>query len=244
VLVFVLLESRGRLLAAFAALGRPGFVFGVAVGLDISCYLIALCMTSDAHVAIIYASLLLVAGALGFLMLGERVGAATLLVSLAAFAGLIAAMADAGSEGSLACDLLAVGMTLLSAATIVLARRHRAIPMIPAALLAALVALAGSLPFAAPTHVAARTMRYLAVFGSTNMGLGLNLFAICCKHLPASETALVNAPEVPLLSLWVWLALGETPLLTTLASGALVMAAVFGGALIGGRRPVSAADLS
>ena len=241
-LAFVLVERRGRVLPAFRALRGPGLAFTAASGVGMVCYLTALCLTSVAHVVVIYASIPFVAAVLGFLVLGERVAPRTLLASLVAFAGVAIVMAEAGGEGSLKGDLVAVVMTVLMATMIVIARRHRGIPIVPAAALSALIAAVVSLPFAAPWHLPARTMLLLALFGATNIGLGLILFSIGSKRLPAAESALISTLETPLAPLWVWLAFGETPLPATIVGGALVMAAVLAHVLIDARRGAIAAQ--
>ena len=239
-LLFLLVDRWGRVVPAFRTLGRPGIAFSAASGLGMICYLSSLRLTSVAHVAIIYACLPFVAAVFGAAFLRERTSLATLLSSLIAFAGIAVVMTDAGGEGSLAGDIVAIAMTLLMAVMIVIARRHRGIPMIPAAVLSALIAALASLPFAHPWAVDTRTMSYLAVFGATNMGLGLILFTSGSKHLPAAETALISSLEAPLAPFWVWLAFGETPLPATVIGGALVMAAVVGHVTISARRAEAA----
>jgi hypothetical protein len=46
------------------------------------------------------------------------------------------------------------------------------------------------------------------------------------RLLPAVETALLGSVEAPLVPLWVWLAIGETPERSTFIGGAIVFAAV------------------
>jgi len=238
---FLLVDSRGRAGPAFRALGWTGLAFSAVSGLGMICYLTSLRLTSVAHVAIIYACLPFVAAMLGAVLLRERATPTTLIAGLVAFAGIAVVMADAGGEGSLTGDAVAVAMTLLMAMMLVIARRHRGIPMIPAAVLSALIAAAVSLPFAAPWDVDARTIGYLIVFGATNMGLGLILFTAGSKHLPAAETALISSLEAPLAPFWVWLAFGVAPLPATIAGGALVLAAVVGHVLISAYRSGQAA---
>jgi drug/metabolite transporter (DMT)-like permease len=203
-------------------------------------YLSSLRLTSVAHVAIIYATLPFVAALAGALVLRERASAMTLLASTVAFAGIAVIMLDGSATGGTAGDLVAVVMTLLMAVMIVAARRHPGIPMVPAAALSALLVAVLALPFAHVWPMSATHLLQLALFGVTNMTLGLILFTVGSKLLPASETALISSLEAPLAPFWVWLAFGETPLATTIIGGALVMAAVLAHVVIGARRPAVA----
>jgi len=69
-------------------------------------------------------------------------------------------------------------------------------------------------------------MVHLALFGTTQFGLGLLLLTLGMRLISATESALVSALEAPLAPVWVWLSFNEIPSLPTFAGGAIVMAAV------------------
>jgi len=54
------------------------------------------------------------------------------------------------------------------------------------------------------------------------------LLTLGARLISATETALIQALEVPLGPLWVWLAFREVPALPTWIGGAIIMAAVAG----------------
>jgi drug/metabolite transporter (DMT)-like permease len=68
----------------------------------------------------------------------------------------------------------------------------------------------------------------LAAFGMTNSALGLTLFLLGSRYLPAIQTALISALDAPLAPLWVWLIFAETPSQTTLIGGTIVFLAIVG----------------
>jgi drug/metabolite transporter (DMT)-like permease len=98
--------------------------------------------------------------------------------------------------------------------------------MLPAACLSAFLCPLAVWPVAAPGNVRPADMGYLALFGTTQFGLGLLLLTLGTRLISATESALVSALEAPLAIAWVWLAFHEVPSLTTFAGGAVVMAAV------------------
>ena len=236
-LVVLAVQKRGRIIAPFIALGGPGVLFTLASALGMLAFLGAMRLTTVAHVGIIYAALPFVAALMAWVVLRERSGPATLAASAVAFAGVGLTVFNGLHEGNPLGDVLAVVMTLLMGVMIVIARRSRGIPMIPAAGGAALIATLIALPLASPWDVTAPDLLYLALFGISNMGLGLILVTAGSKLIPAVETALIGSLEAPLAPLWVWLAFGETPIATTLIGGALVMAAVVGHVVVAARRP-------
>ena len=72
----------------------------------------------------------------------------------------------------------------------------------------------------------AHDLFYLVLIGGVQMGLGLAMFTVGARLIPAAEVALITLLEVVLGPLWVWLAFSERPDAATLAGGAIVLVAV------------------
>jgi drug/metabolite transporter (DMT)-like permease len=82
--------------------------------------------------------------------------------------------------------------------------------------------------FCQPFDVSFRDIALLAVFGVTQSALGLVLFGLGSRMIPAAEATLLTALDVPLAPLWVWLFFNEVPSHYTIAGGIIVLAAVAG----------------
>lgn len=227
-LAFILWQERGHTWHAFASIRGRGIVFCLLSTAGMITFLGALKTTTVAHVSIIYATVPFMAAGLAWAVLRERVTRATLVASLIAVAGVAFAMGGALDEGTLLGDGLSVLLTMLMAMMIVLQRMKGEVDMVPAACLSALVTALVSLPFATPLNVTTVDMVNLALFGISNMGLGLILFTIGSRLIPAANTALIGALDAPLAPVWVWLAFAETPGINTVLGGVVVMAAVIG----------------
>lgn len=221
----ILVLQGGRGLFGLLRLGWAGWLFALISGLGMICFILALRHTTVAHVAVIYATVPFVAAVVAWMLMREMSGKGAITASLAAFAGVLV-MVGFGREGSLFGDLLAFGMTLALALMMVIARKWRDIPVMQAACLSALLSGLVCWPFGAPLSVPAENLLLLALFGLVNSALGLTLFTLGARRLPAVETALIGALDAPLAPLWVWLAFGETPGLATLAGGLIVFIAV------------------
>jgi drug/metabolite transporter (DMT)-like permease len=131
-------------------------------------------------------------------------------------------------------------MTVSSATFTVLMRQHRDIAMMPAMAGAAWICSFFCFWFAAPMTVSGIDLMFTALFGVVQNALGLVLYTLASKKIPAAETSLMASLEVPFTPFWVWLFMGETPAPATLAGGGLVMAALLGHMLNEFRRSGSA----
>jgi drug/metabolite transporter (DMT)-like permease len=225
-------RERGRVLQAVRAVGITGLVVALCSALATVCFLNAFRQTAVADVLVIDATIPFITAGFAWLLIGEREDWITLLTSLLALVGVAMAARPAVAHGQLLGDLLALGMAVFMSIVMVLIRRKRGVSMLPAVCLSAFLCAAFVAPFAKPESVDLDDLVLLALFGTSQFGLGLLLLSLGTPLVAATRGALIGMLQTPLGVLWVWLALSEAPTATTLAGGAVVMAAVVGDIVI------------
>ncbi len=224
--IFMVLRERTAALASLRHVGWAGVLYAAISAAGMLCFMAALRTTSVAHVAIIYAAVPFIAGALGWAVLGERMDTRAIAASLFALAG-VAVMVGMGiGDGSLLGDGLALLMTLSMAAIMIMARLFKSVPMLAAAGLSALLSAVAVVPLMKGFAVSPSDGIALAAFGLVNSGLGLALFTIGSRLLPPAETGLIGALDAPLAPVWVWIFFAEMPSAATWVGGAIVFTAV------------------
>jgi len=206
-------------------LGWLGWLFVLQSSAGMIFFLTALRATTVAHVVVIYATVPFIAAALSWLAMRERPTSGAVASSVVALVG-VGVMVGFGRDGALSGDALALGMTITMAVAMVVARHYPAMPFLHASCMSALLSGLISLPFGHPFGVSGHDLLLLALFGLTTFAVGLPLFTLGARLLPAIETALIGSLEAPLAPLWVWLAFRETPSTSTLIGGTIVFAAV------------------
>jgi drug/metabolite transporter (DMT)-like permease len=160
--------------------------------------------------------------------------------SVVAMVGVIVMVGFGAHEGSLLGDFLALLMTLGMAVMMVISRRHPDIPIIAAACLSALLSSLACWPLASHALPTAIQLGELALMGLVNSAVGIALFTLGSRLIPAVETALIGSLEAPLAPVWVWLAFGETPGRDTILGGILVFGAVLANIYLGARSRTAA----
>jgi drug/metabolite transporter (DMT)-like permease len=205
---------------------RPAWLITLCEAAGMLIYIPALKLTTVANVAIIYATVPLFAAGLAWTWIRERPPPCLVPISLVGVAGAMVMVWDSARMAGLVGDALALLMTIGMAVTMVALRKYPETPFLPVAILANLVGSVVVAPFAEVTSVSSSDMAYMAVFGVVQMGLGLLLFGIGSKLIPAGETALIGTLETPLAPLLVWIAVGETPSDSSLVGGLIVFGAV------------------
>ena len=222
--VYVAVAERGRVVRAFASIGRAGLAVAGLMATSSAAFIAALNHTSVANVLFMLALAPILAAALGTL-LGERVVRRTWIAMAVALTG-VGLMVGGPSHPSLAGVALSLLMSVAFAGTIVITRHRREVSMAPATCLSQALVLVFAAPFASVGDVGAPDAALLAGLGIGQIGLGLIFLSIGARLIPAAEVALITLLEIVLGPLWVWLALSEQPSATTLAGGAVVLAAV------------------
>jgi drug/metabolite transporter (DMT)-like permease len=223
-LAFVAVAERGRVVDAFAAIGRAGLAVAALMAASSGAFIAALNYTSVANVLFLQALAPVLAAVLGTFV-GEPVRRRTWVAMAIAVAG-VALMVGGPSRPSLVGLGLSLLMSVSFAGTIVITRHQRQVSMAPATCLSQALVFVFAAPFASARSIGSEDLGLLAGLGVTQIGLGLIFLSIGARLIPAAEVALITLLEIVLGPLWVWIALSEQPSATTLAGGAIVLAAV------------------
>ena len=234
--LLVLYRSGGRLDDAFRRIGWAGLVGALALAAAYNGMVLALTLSSVAASVFILSAAPLLAGLLGWLVLGERMQAATLGAATLALLGIgIMVFDETGSAhvlGNLAAALAALGYAVFTVAL----RKGKHVDMLPtvalSGMLAALMSAIGVESFA----MTAWDLMLCVYLGAFALTLALVLFVSGSRELSAAELPLVAMTETVLAPLWVWLALGESAGAWTLLGGGLVLGAVVIQGLYAARR--------
>jgi drug/metabolite transporter (DMT)-like permease len=227
---FIVWRHRRRTAVTVLSIGRAGLLVTLCSAIATICFINALRQTTVADVLVINAAAPFLTAALAWLWTSQRERKETIVASLVAFIGVVVMVSGAGSSGHRLGDCLALIMTILISAVMVIIRDNRGISMLPATGLSAFLCAGLVLPVATPGAARGMALFYLVTFG-VQFGLGLMLLTIGTRMISATRSALIGSLETPLAPVWVWLAFDEVPTLSGFAGGLIVMMAVIGEAL-------------
>lgn len=219
VVLMLVLPRRG------GTFGGAGMLAMLLTAVSALCFIAALKATTVANVYAIYATLPLAAGAIGWIVLRERVERRLIVASLAALAGVVLVAGGSPRFEDMGGNALALFMTGTFAALVVMSRRTPSLDLLKINALGCLLLTLAMLPLMQHTIPSARELAILAAFGISTTGGAYVLFLIGSRFIRSAEAGLVGLLDVPLAPLWVWLAFGEQPPVTVLAGGAVILAA-------------------
>ncbi len=226
--VVMIAQHRGGAVRSLVTMGWPGFVSSLAWAAMLTCFMLALSLTSVANALLMFGVLPFFAAIAGRLFLGERVAPHTWLAIAGAAAGIGVMFHDSLRSGNVAGSLIALVVPVAAAANTVAVKLGRGrVDLVPALLLGGAISVLVAWPLAGPFSA---TPRDLALY----LGLAVFQLSLPCillvrvvlPRLSAAEIGLLSLLEVVLGPLWVWLALGEEPAGAILTGGVVVLAAV------------------
>lgn len=233
-------RSGGRPLRAIFNAGTPGVLGGLALTMAYVGGIGAVQMTSVANAAFLFATAPFMVALLSFLVLGERVRAATWVAMVLGLAGISFMVADSFTTGNWQGDAVALMSALGFALFTVALRWGKASDMMPVSFMGGLFALVLSGLVVSGTgqglDLPVHEIAIAVMLGVVLLALGMTLYTFGSKVVPGAELALLSMTEVVLAPIWVWIVLGETAATATLIGGGILMLAIGFNALTGLRR--------
>ncbi len=243
-LIALTVRTGGHPLASVARSGMTGLIGGISLIGAFAGAIFAIQSTTVANAVFLFSVTPLLSALLGWLVLGERVRPTTWIAIAIALAGIFLMVREGLSLGAGWGNLAALFSAACFAVFTVLTRWRNMPDATPAILIGAVLSAAvaavmiglRSDGFALPPQ----SILIAMCMGAVILGLGLSIFALGGRVVPAAEMSLLALLEVLLGPVWVWLVLGETTTSATLVGGAVVLAALVFNTLAGQRTRISA----
>jgi len=223
-----------RRVGSAGVIGGFGLVFAFAGGIY------AIQTTTVANAMFLFASAPFFAAILGWIILRESVRRSTWIATVVAIIGIGIMVIDGISAGHIIGNSAALLSALGFAVFTIALRWGKLEDMLPAVFLAGVFAIMVSLIVCFSKGYAltlsANDASIAFALGVFQVGMGLAVYTIGSKVVPAAELALLSMTEVLLGPFWVWLFLGELTSAYTLTGGLILLLAIAGNALTGLRR--------
>ena len=238
--VVIALTSGGHPLARLRRVGVAGVIGGLGLVFAFAGAIYAIQATTVANAVFLFAASPFLTAILGWLILHESVRRATLVAIAVAGVGMFIMVREGLAAGAASGNVAALLSALGFAAFTITLRWGRLTDMMPAVVLGGVLSMAVAAVVlgisGAPLLVPARDIVIAVAMGAVQLAVGMALYTLGSRVIPAAELTLLSLVEVLLAPIWVWLVLGETASVSTFAGGGILLAAVVGNALSGMRR--------
>jgi drug/metabolite transporter (DMT)-like permease len=240
--LFILISLRSGLrpFPTIRRVGMAGIIGGFGLVFAFAGGIYAIQTTTVANAMFLFASAPFFAAILGWIILRESVRRSTWIATVVAILGIGIMVIEGVSAGHIIGNSAALLSALGFAVFTIALRWGKLEDMLPAVFLAGMFAImVSSIVCVSKGYsftLSANDTGIAFALGVFQVGMGLAIYTIGSKVVPAAELALLSMTEVLLGPFWVWLFLGELTSAYTLTGGLILLLAIAGNALTGLRR--------
>jgi RarD protein len=231
-LIYILAKDGIDLVDRIKRIGVSGFLGACGLVAAFSGFIWAITLTTVANTLFMFAAAPFIAAFLGIVFLQEKVRFLTWLAMAIALVGIFVMVLEGLKGGSLFGNLMALVSAVGFAIFSVSLRWRKETPKFTTVALAGLIcALLTLVVLYFLNESLAMPIRnvYLSIVHGSIVGLGLILFSMGAKFLPAAELALLSMMEVVGGVLWVYLpvfGIHEVPSTLTVIGGIILLSAI------------------
>jgi len=175
----------------------------------------------------------LIAALLAWVFIREAITRRTMVAMAIALFGVTVIFGSSLNGEGLFGMFLALIMATFYAAVIVTMRTIPKANVILLSALTGILLIPMMVPFIGSFEVTTKDLFLCLGLGIVQVGFGTWCVMTGAKHVPAAQVSILALIEVVLSPIWVWLYVNETPAMTTLIGGAIVLAGVVYQALAG-----------
>lgn len=238
--VLIAVRSGGRPIPVIVRSGWAGVLGGFSLFLAFTGAIYSIQNTNVANAIFLFAAAPFMAAILGMLLLKERVHRSTWIAMSFGIVGITVMVVDGFSIGQASGNLAALASAFGFAMLTIALRWGKVRDMLPAIFLSGVFSsiIGGFFCLTSDAGIVmpVRDTIIALSLGVFQLGVGLTLFTIGSRVVPAAELALLSMTEVVLGPVWVWLILNESTSIETLVGGFVLLMAIGGNAVAGIRR--------
>ena len=232
ILIYLIARDGLAFINHFKKIGLSGLLGSAGLMIAMSGFILSITLTTVANTLFMLAAAPFIAAFLGILLLNEKVRYSTWVAMVIALLGIIVMVLEGLGAGNFLGNLLALVAALgFAVFSVSLRWRRQTTQFATIALAGVLCVLFALLILFLRNETPAMPLRnvYLSMLHGFIVGVGLILYSISAKFLPAAELILLSLVEIVGGILWVYLpifGIHEIPSVPTIVGGIIVLGAI------------------
>ena len=222
-----IIKTHTPFITQIQAIGWPGIWGGILLGSANIFFLQAMTNTSVANALFTISAIPFITALLAYIFLKEKLELTTMVTMIFASIGVYIMFSSGFSSGQMYGNIMALLTAGVFSSFAIIARKYRAIDMIPTLILAGIISgLIGFFMRLDNLVISMNDLFLCFLLGGILSGMANCGFVIASRHLVAAEVTLYMFIEFALGPLWVWIFANENISKASLAGGLIIMVSV------------------
>ena len=226
VLVFLIINYKGKTLKSFYDSGLPGFFGGIILSFGFCGYVFAMYNTSVANTNFIISLQILFLAVFGYFFLKEKISATTLTSIILAITGVLFMVGNSLTPGELSGNLAAFTMPITFAILIMIVRKYPTVDMVPAQFVAGVSSCIIGFLLSTKLMISPNDIFLGFLAGFFQVGFGFIFITIGARTTPSAMVGVIMLSESVLGPVWAFIFVSERPSTFGLIGGAIILSAV------------------
>ena len=229
VALYLVFTYKKNFFNSFYKSGLSGFAAGLFLGCGFAAYVFAMYYTTVANTLFIITTETIFLALFGYIFLKEKISFITFISILLGMSGVLlivgSSLSTQTSEQFFG-NIIAFIMPISFAVLIIIVRKYPNVDMIPAQLIAGIIAAFIGYLFAVNLSVSPHDLFLGLLAGFFQIGFGFILITIGSQTTPAAIVGVLMLTEAVLGPIWAWLFINEVPPISVLIGGGVILFAI------------------
>ena len=226
IILYLLFSYRKNFFKSFYKSGLPGFVAGLFLSVGFAAYVFSMYTTTVANTNFIITTETIFLAIFGYFFLKEKINLITFISIILGMSGVLLVVGSSlsiQSSEQFIGNIVAFIMPISFAILVIIIRKNPNVDMVPAQFIAGVFAAIIGYFIAGKLSISSHDLFLASMAGFFQIGFGFILITIGSQTTPSAVVGVLMLTEAVFGPLWVWLFINETPPISVLIGGGIII---------------------
>ena len=226
VTIYLLISYKKKFFKSFYNSGLSGFIAGFILSIGFSAYVFSMYTTTVANTNFIITTETIFFAVFGYLFLKEKINLITFISIIIGMLGVLLILGSSLSIqsneqliGNIVAFLTPISLVIL----VIIIRKSPNVDMVPAQFIAGVLSAIIGYFIAGELSISPHDLFLASLAGFFQIGFGFILITIGSQSTPSATVGILLLTEAVFGPFWAWLFISETPTLSVLIGGGIIM---------------------
>ncbi|HIN07789.1 MAG TPA: DMT family transporter [Pelagibacteraceae bacterium] len=223
---YLLISHKKNFFKSFYNSGLAGLIAGFVLSIGFSAYVFAMYNTTVANTNFIITTETIFLAVFGYFFLKEKINLITFISIILGMSGVLLVVGSSlfiQSSEQFIGNIVAFIMPISFATLVIIIRKNPNVDMVPAQFIAGVFAAIIGYFIAGKLSISSHDLFLASMAGFFQIGFGFILITIGSQTTPSAVVGVLMLTEAVFGPLWVWLFINETPPISVLIGGGIII---------------------